>query len=478
MEPEAMSAASFPESKEITLEKMELTTGESKQPETVPSTPKKVLNPENLKSLSGTPALEPMLEDSTLPEGWKRTVSQRVGGSSHRYDVYIHGFGKQFRSKPELERYIAEKSITEISADDIDFTVWGKGVRPPRTPRTPKFGVQTPVKEKSEKKQEIKIKKGEKKKLEKKKAKTKLFKNNKKENCEESTQKTAGTNDPVLLKFNFKGPQKRKRNDSEISIDLEELENHPYKPATPTPKSKSDKKDVDVQEKKKNIKPPKPEIQPKKEIKKKIDNVNDSSKVKAEKKDKKKNNKKVKQSEAKPENSNKVKESEVKPDNKNENAELADANQNTQNEDVEKKLSKSAFNALFTQSKEKIDQKKKKSPKKKNKPKPVVVNGKNEDKTESVSVESVEKKNSDAQENIIENEDNPETNVEQKKDKVSKKTSSSSTSSTSITFSTPSTETIPSTTSLTFLSSTVTVYSPILSRIRMFFPLQTDLPLF
>merc|ERR1712098_874601 len=88
------------------------------------------------------------------------------GVSAGSWDVYIHGFGKRFRSKPELERYITENNISDIKVDDIDFTVWGKDVKPPRTPRTPKFGKQTPVKTpKSNKKTEEKEKKKSKRKI-------------------------------------------------------------------------------------------------------------------------------------------------------------------------------------------------------------------------------------------------------------------------------------------------------------------------
>merc|ERR1719319_1277094 len=75
-------------------------------------------------------ALKPMFEDPTLPEGWKRTVTQRLdGASAGKWDVYILGMGKRFRSKPDLERCLEENKITDIKAEDIDFTVWGRGVK-------------------------------------------------------------------------------------------------------------------------------------------------------------------------------------------------------------------------------------------------------------------------------------------------------------------------------------------------------------
>merc|ERR1712128_210434 len=121
-------------------------------------------------AIKASETMQPMLEDSNLPEGWKRTVTQRTeGASAGSWDVYIHGFGKRFRSKPELERHLAENNVTDIKIDDIDFTVWGKGVKAPRTPRTPKFGKQTPVKTpKSNKKIDEQEKKEEKEKTEKK----------------------------------------------------------------------------------------------------------------------------------------------------------------------------------------------------------------------------------------------------------------------------------------------------------------------
>merc|ERR1712054_187505 len=151
---------------------------------------------------TSTPCLTlmPLMDDPTLPEGWKRTVTQRLGGSSAgSWDVYIHGFGKRFRSKPELERYLTENNITNIKVDDIDFTVWGKGVKAPRTPRTPKFGKQTPLKTPSS------VKKNDEK--EKKKCNRKIFpsKKEKKEKKGKKEKKTSvGPSDPVLLKFRFK----------------------------------------------------------------------------------------------------------------------------------------------------------------------------------------------------------------------------------------------------------------------------------
>jgi len=171
--------------------------------------------------------MKPLFEDPSLPEGWKRVVVQRTGGASAgHWDVYIHGMGKRFRSRPDLERYLEEKKITVIKAEDIDFTVWGKGAkaaRTPRTPRTPK--IKTPKIPKEKKISENKT------------------------NAKKSIEDPLGF--CVKMKFNFKKrkleegdeterkeeEKERRRHDSELSIDLEELENHPYNPCTPSPQN-------------------------------------------------------------------------------------------------------------------------------------------------------------------------------------------------------------------------------------------------
>merc|ERR1712129_678752 len=81
---------------------------------------------------------------------------------------------------------------------------------------------------------------------EKKKCNRKIFlgKKEKKEKKEKDKKVTQGKkpsddpSDPVLLRFRFKAPSKRKRHESELSIDLEELEDHPYTPCSPSPNKK------------------------------------------------------------------------------------------------------------------------------------------------------------------------------------------------------------------------------------------------
>jgi len=74
---------------------------------------------------------QPLYVDYTLPPGWYRNVKQSEPGN---WDVQISGHGRRFRSKEELEKYIKETGITEIIAEDVDFTIWGKGKKPPNTP--------------------------------------------------------------------------------------------------------------------------------------------------------------------------------------------------------------------------------------------------------------------------------------------------------------------------------------------------------
>ena len=58
---------------------------------------------------------------------------------------------------------------------------------------------------------------------------------------DKSGKPASGPAETVVVKFRFKQPPKRKRADSELSIDLEDLESHPYQPCTPVKKVKSDK---------------------------------------------------------------------------------------------------------------------------------------------------------------------------------------------------------------------------------------------
>ena len=51
------------------------------------------------------------------------------GSSAGKWDVYVQGLGRRFRSRKELERFIEESQTTGINPEEIDFTVWGKGNR-------------------------------------------------------------------------------------------------------------------------------------------------------------------------------------------------------------------------------------------------------------------------------------------------------------------------------------------------------------
>ncbi|XP_062617692.1 dentin sialophosphoprotein-like isoform X2 [Saccostrea cucullata] len=79
-------------------------------------------------SVDHTYDVSPMLYDKQLPAGWTRKVVQRLSGkSAGKYDVYIYSpSGRKLRSKTDLARYLEEEGITDLSADDFDFTVRGK----------------------------------------------------------------------------------------------------------------------------------------------------------------------------------------------------------------------------------------------------------------------------------------------------------------------------------------------------------------
>lgn len=83
--------------------------------------------PEQIRS-DHTYDISPMLYDKNLPDGWSRSVVQRLAGkSAGKYDVYLYSpSGKKFRSKTELAVFFRENDMNDINAEDFDFTVRGK----------------------------------------------------------------------------------------------------------------------------------------------------------------------------------------------------------------------------------------------------------------------------------------------------------------------------------------------------------------
>ncbi|XP_052064055.1 methyl-CpG-binding domain protein 4-like [Mytilus californianus] len=83
--------------------------------------------PEQIRS-DHTYDISPMLHDKNLPDGWTRSVVQRLAGkSAGKYDVYLYSpNGKKFRSKTELAVYFRDSNIKDLIAEDFDFTVRGK----------------------------------------------------------------------------------------------------------------------------------------------------------------------------------------------------------------------------------------------------------------------------------------------------------------------------------------------------------------
>lgn len=153
-----------------------------------------------------TSDLKPLLEDPTLPSGWKRIVSQRTSGdSAGKWDVYITGLGKRFRSRPELERFLEKNQIQDIRAQDIDFTIWGRGVKPQRSPTKPRSA--GPGSEDSQPD-------GGRKKTK----RVRLPTDNEESQLATSS---AGCGEAFYVKFKFR-PPKRSRQNSEVSVDLEE----------------------------------------------------------------------------------------------------------------------------------------------------------------------------------------------------------------------------------------------------------------
>lgn len=122
---------------------------EQDEEEATPASPKP-----KKKSTSHTPThsrtssigldLVPLMDDSRLPPGWYRQVTQRkIGASAGKYDVYIHSpYKKKFRSRQEIARY-AEKHNLDLNIEDFDFSVHGnqspkKGPKKGKKSVTPK----------------------------------------------------------------------------------------------------------------------------------------------------------------------------------------------------------------------------------------------------------------------------------------------------------------------------------------------------
>ena len=88
------------------------------------------------KKLRGT-GQQPMMEDDTLPPGWRREVKRRTrGNSAGRWDVGIwcpatyargkkRGTGRRFRSKAELKAHFVKVNEQIFKLEDFNFSVTG-----------------------------------------------------------------------------------------------------------------------------------------------------------------------------------------------------------------------------------------------------------------------------------------------------------------------------------------------------------------
>ncbi|KAL0278983.1 UNVERIFIED_CONTAM: hypothetical protein PYX00_000640 [Menopon gallinae] len=92
------------------------------------------------KKIEGTSAdgEQPMLEDPTLPAGWRRSLKVRsTGESAGKMEVIIVSpDGRKHRSKGKLANYIQQKGL-DINADDFDFSVFGKNSKRYTSPPAP-----------------------------------------------------------------------------------------------------------------------------------------------------------------------------------------------------------------------------------------------------------------------------------------------------------------------------------------------------
>ena len=84
--------------------------------------------PPRRRNLASDPTRTTLFEDTTLPRGWYRKVSQRKSGASAgRYDVFIIGpSGKRFRSRNEIKTFLEKTGETTLNPDDFDFSTHGR----------------------------------------------------------------------------------------------------------------------------------------------------------------------------------------------------------------------------------------------------------------------------------------------------------------------------------------------------------------
>merc|ERR1711994_1129074 len=54
-------------------------------------------------------------------------------GSAGKFDVYIHGHNRKFRSKIQLEKFCTENNITDIVPSTVDFNPFGSNEKPEET---------------------------------------------------------------------------------------------------------------------------------------------------------------------------------------------------------------------------------------------------------------------------------------------------------------------------------------------------------
>merc|ERR1719186_1968852 len=96
----------------------------------------------NFPSQKASPKTAPVLQtynDSRLPPGWYLTgVIRKSGVSKGKFDFYIHGMGKRFRSMPEIVRFYDLKRQTE-EIEHIDYKGIEESIKTFRTQLTDQF---------------------------------------------------------------------------------------------------------------------------------------------------------------------------------------------------------------------------------------------------------------------------------------------------------------------------------------------------